>query len=283
MLHDKMVTLSKTAIGVIIASCIVVVAMLAAGIYFGVKNTNIAEETFVDQEVERLEMEKKKREDLYSTKRQGPSLPNSDVSGLYQLSRRVLVEDPHVEMISNFIKPHEIEEIIKLVDVRFKRSEVVNELTGVQEPDPARTSYSVYMAKGETPLVKELERRAAEVTGLPVENLECLQVVRYHYGQFYKPHYDYLPPTPDVMRNGQRKATLFVYLNTLPESETGGGTHFPELKMTIKPEAGGAAYWKNMTADGSTDPRTLHGGDTITQPDTVKYGMNFWFRTKPQQ
>ena len=277
-----MVTLTKTAIGLIIVTCIVVATMLAVGIYFGVKNTAIAEDTFVEQEMQRLEAEKKRREDMYNTGlRIGSGQASSSVAP--QLTRRLLIEDPPVEMISGFIKPDEIKTIIDLVDARFKRSEVVNEQTGVQEPDPARTSFSVYMKKAETALVKELERRAAEVTGLPEENLECLQVVRYHHGQFYKPHFDYLPNTPDVQQNGQRTATMFVYLNSLPENETGGGTHFPELKLTIKPEVGGAVFWKNMTPDGNTDPRTLHGGDTITQPDTVKYGMNFWFRTKSQQ
>ena len=118
---------------------------------------------------------------------------------------------------------------------------------------------------------------------MPVTFLEHLQLVRYKHGQFYKAHHDYLPLTPDVEHNGQRTITLFVYLNDLPADERGGGTHFPELRTTIKPSKGKAALWHNVRPDGSVDTRTLHSGESITGADTVKYGLNVWFRDRPQR
>jgi prolyl 4-hydroxylase len=191
--------------------------------------------------------------------------------------RRHVISSPKMEIIEQFISPSEIKELLDMVKHKFRRSEVVL-LNGSQIPDKDRTSFSVFLQKGETPLIKTLEQRASQATGIPLENLEPLQVVRYEHGQFYKPHFDYLPVTDAVRRNGQRKATVFVYLNDMPPQETGGGTHFPELNITIKPECGNAAFWMNQTPDGNVDPRTLHGGQTIERLETVKYGMNIWFR-----
>jgi len=197
-------------------------------------------------------------------------------------SRSMLSQSPQLETIALFLTEAEADAVIELASDRFQRSHVVEEKTGVQHPDPSRTSHSVYLKYGETPLVKEIEARAAAVANIPRENLERLQVVRYEFGQFYKSHFDYLPITDDVTMYGQRQATLFVYLNDLPTQETGGGTHFETLKKTIRPKKGTAAFWMNMTPDGNVDPRTLHGGETIQMPGTVKYGMNIWFRTKAQ-
>ena len=198
------------------------------------------------------------------------------------LTPLVLSTSPRLEVHPTFMSPQEAGAVIALANNRFNRSSVVQEGTGIQLADPARTSYSVYLAHGETPLIRQLEERAAALAGLPVSYLECLQVVRYQHGQFYKPHFDYLPETADVLDNGQRQVTLFAYLNDLPPEETGGGTHFPTLGKTVRPQCGAAAMWINVT-DGAVDPRTLHGGETIAFPATVKYGMNFWFRDRPQK
>ena len=197
-------------------------------------------------------------------------------------SPQILSTSPRLEVHTAFMSDAEAAEVLALTHNRFNRSSVVQEGTGIQLADPARTSYSVYLAHGETPLIRTLEGRAAALVGLPVQNLECLQVVRYQHGQFYKPHFDYLPVTADVQVNGQRQATLFAYLNDLPVEETGGGTYFPVLQQTVRPKLGNAALWMNV-ANGEVDPRTLHGGETIAHPSTVKHGMNFWFRDRPQK
>ena len=194
----------------------------------------------------------------------------------------VLSEDPVLRVHQKFMSAEEAAGVVTLAGDRFNRSVVVMEVTGTQVADPARTSYSVYLRHAETPLIHALEKRAAALLGMPVSWLECLQVVRYEHGQFYKPHYDYLPESPDVAANGQRQATVFAYLNDLPEEETGGGTHFPALGKTVRPKLGAAALWMNVR-DGKVNPRTLHGGEPVVLTGTVKYGMNFWFRDRPQK
>jgi prolyl 4-hydroxylase len=199
------------------------------------------------------------------------------------LKRNVISNSPILHVIENFLSPEEADQVIALAQGRFKPSEVVPEgNAGDQVVESARTSTSVYLVKSENPLIKSIEERAAKEANLPTSHLERLQVVRYEHGQFYKPHFDYLPVNYDTMTNGQRAVTIFVYLNTLPTEETGGGTHFPELNVTLKPKQGHAGFWHNMV-NGKEDPRVLHGGETIAHPSTVKYGLNIWFRDRPQR
>jgi len=198
------------------------------------------------------------------------------------VSRTTMSDSPILDVLDNFLSPQEAEEIIALANDRFARSAVVDPSTGTQKPDATRTSSTVFLDKSENELVRRIEERAAKAAGLPATFLERLQVTRYLHGQFYRPHFDYLPETPDVLANGQRAVTIFAYLADLPEEETGGATAFPKLGLKIRPKKGKAVLWHNMDHTGKVDPRTLHGGEEVLLPHSVKYGLNIWFRTKPQ-
>src|SRR5205085_1514242 len=136
----------------------------------------------------------------------------------------------------------------------------------------------------ENKLVKDIEQRLVMFSGYPLSHLEPLQVVRYQPGQQYTGHYDYFVPgaqgTKEALsRGGQRTITYFIYLNDLPEDETGGATFFPKLQIKFKPKTGTAVYFSNVLPNGKEDSRMLHGGEPPMK--SVKYGMNAWFRMKP--
>jgi prolyl 4-hydroxylase len=195
--------------------------------------------------------------------------------------RTTVSNDPIVDLITDFLTPDECDELVALADPKLKRSNVVCPTTGEYVPNPARTSESMYFEKGETPLIARIEAKAAAMANLPVEFLEGMQVVRYQHGQFYNHHFDYFPvDNKEIKTRGQRILTLFGYLNTLPQEETGGGTDFPSLKHTFKPLKGSAALWHNVDSKGVVDPRVLHAGQTINTPGAVKYGLNMWFRSQ---
>ena len=46
----------------------------------------------------------------------------------------------------------------------------------------------------------DIYNRAAEFCMRPVQNIEPIQMVRYTYGQFYKPHHDYLDTKIDLYK-----------------------------------------------------------------------------------
>jgi len=69
--------------------------------------------------------------------------------------------------------------------------------------------------------------------GIPVQNYEDVQLLKYEKGQYYSAHTDYIP----YRIEGPRIATLFMYLNNVTE---GGETAFRELGFNITPKKGKA-------------------------------------------
>lgn len=200
------------------------------------------------------------------------------------ITRTVLRESaPGIDLLTNFMGPDECAHVIALAHSRaFKPSTVVCERTGRNVANPSRTSWTVFLDRAQDPIIAAIEDRAALVSGVPRANFECLQVVKYEHGQFYKAHHDYIKQTKGVSHLGQRVVTLFVYLNDLPQEETGGGTVFPEAGVRIKPQRGAAALWYNVRPDGRVEPRTLHSGEALAHPTSIKYGLNIWGRGRPQ-
>lgn len=190
----------------------------------------------------------------------------------------LLSESPRVMMYHNLLSLPECQHLIELAEPRMARSTVQGK---VLEKSNERTSFTTNLLKGETKTVDKIEQRLVTLSAQPRTNMEPLQVVRYHPGQFYRPHYDYFPTgkvgTAEALkRGGQRTVTFFIYLNDLPASERGGGTRFPKLNLTVRPRAGTALFFCNLRPDGSEDDLTFHGGDPPER--SVKYGLNAWFR-----
>jgi prolyl 4-hydroxylase len=105
--------------------------------------------------------------------------------------------------------------------------------------------------------------------GIPLEQLEEPQIVRYQAGQEFSWHYDQVPP-PQLSNGGQRILTLLAYLNTLPE-QAGGETMFRDLKdvdgnvLSMRPVQGSVLLFFPADAQGQPNDRTLHKGQVVTQ------------------
>lgn len=138
---------------------------------------------------------------------------------------------------------------------------------------------------------------------------EHIQVVRYESAgqQMYEAHWDYFNPNqyrsqPDVvermdLRRRNRMATLFWYINTLPEG-SGGETFFPRAldgegnsitpwRMNYKdcnqgikypPVAGNAVLFYSMRPNGELEEHSMHGGCPVLKDE--KWGANLWLWSK---
>ena len=80
--------------------------------------------------------------------------------------------------------------------------------------------------------------------------------MRYHPGEFYKPHHDYYNACETWM-NGNRHFTFLIYLNDVDE---GGETGFPRLNISVTPTAYSALVFNDVLDNGEPDERTLHEG-----------------------
>ena len=120
---------------------------------------------------------------------------------------------------------------------------------------------SFNMAQSDLVLV-QLQARIAALMALDVQEMEPAMVLHYAPGQYFAPHCDGLDPSlvpqaREIARNGQRVATLLIYLN---DDYQDGDTDFPDLGWRFKGARGDALWFWNVDGAGRLDPRTRHAG-----------------------
>ena len=205
---------------------------------------------------------------------------------IHVFKTKPLHNEPDVTLIKNFLTEEECDYIINLGEPHIKKSEVCGK--NGSRPDKSRTSMTAHIGKkflrndNPDPVLTRILEKTNSYCGLPVENIEPIQLVRYEPGQYFKPHYDYLDTKVDMYRenvakNGQRKYTFFVYLTDVPKN-AGGTTYFPRLNKHFSGGKGDAIYWDNMGDNGKEDKRMLHSGTELKKGK--KYGLNIWVRDK---
>ena len=194
----------------------------------------------------------------------------------HQVRVLTTMKHPRVVVFGGLLTDAECHTLMAQAASRLVRSETVDNNTGDSEVNAARTSDGMFFERGETPLIKTLEQRIAELLRWPLENGEGLQILRYRPGAEYKPHHDYFDPihpgTPRILeRGGQRVGTLVMYLNT---PEGGGATTFPDVGLEVAPVRGNAVFFSYDRAHVST--KTLHGGAPVTAGE--KWVATKWLR-----
>lgn len=188
------------------------------------------------------------------------------------------LRDPLLVLLGNVLSPEECAALIAAARPRLERSLTVHTRTGGNELNVHRTSDGMFFERGESALLRTIEARLARLLHWPARNCEPLQVLHYHPGTQYEPHYDYFDPaepgTPAMLqRGGQRLATLVIYLDTPVQ---GGGTIFPDLGLEVTPRQGNAVFFRYDQPRPST--RTLHGGAPVLAGE--KWVATQWLRER---
>ena len=213
------------------------------------------------------------------------SFNNKEIKNRNDFEVEKLHSKPDIFLIKNFLTEEECDHIIKIGDPYIKPSEVCGQ--GGSKTHKSRTSMTAHIGKHflrgnnkDKVLLRVLEKSSI-YGGLPTENIEPIQLVRYQPGQYFNKHYDFLDRNnplyrKNIEKNGQRQQTFFVYLNDVPD-KLGGKTHFPRIGKTFQAKKGQAIFWNNMI-DGRDDKDTLHSGTELKEG--IKYGLNIWVREK---
>lgn len=209
----------------------------------------------------------------------GPDLTQSPTfvdAGDRQVEVWTVMKHPRVVVFGNVLADEECDQLIELAQPKLARSLTVDNQTGGDEVNSARTSDGMFFNRGENPLCERIERRLAAMVRWPYENGEGLQVLRYRHGAQYVPHYDYFDPaqpgTPRILqRGGQRVGTIVMYLRT---PERGGATIFPDVGLEVAPIKGSAVFFSYDRPH--PDTKTLHGGAPVTLGE--KYVATKWMR-----
>ena len=189
--------------------------------------------------------------------------------------QRVPVQDLDLFIVRGFLDPAACAALIERIDEKRRPSTIADDL-GIAN---FRTSETCDLDWRDS-VVGAVDRKIAELLGLPLESSEPLQGQRYAPGQEFKPHtdtfepggYDYYVHTAET---GQRTWTAMIYLN---EPEDGGATRFKAIRKTIQPETGKLLAWNNLLPDGHPNPATLHQGMKVRRG--TKYVLTKWFRER---
>lgn len=179
-----------------------------------------------------------------------------------------------IKEINGFLSQRECTDLIEMIEANNVRSSVVVGGTDRSEISETRTSSTSNLDTKNTNVIT-IHQKIADHLGLDLKKGEDLQGQKYEAGQFFKEHNDYFSGDAydkHCLFSGNRTFTFMIYLN---DDFEGGGTYFPKLETTIKPERGKAVIWEN-TIDGEPQPNTMHEGTTITKG--VKYIITSWWR-----
>jgi prolyl 4-hydroxylase len=182
-------------------------------------------------------------------------------SGTYNGVHFDLVRDasPRVLLLSDVLQPSERQQIIAEAISVMQRSEVVGQ-HGKGQVNSVRTSFGMFITSTIVAANEKLRSLVASLAGVPVENIEATQVLRYEPGQFYRAHPDYFweGQTEHLNRGGQRFATVLTWLNDV---ENGGETSFPQAQggaLSLKPRAGSSILFYNVKPTGEIDVTSMH-------------------------
>ncbi len=168
------------------------------------------------------------------------------------------------------------EECKQIMD--FVRDKLIDSETVGGKNSSVRNSQQCWVPKTTT-IAKPIYDKISQYFGIPVENAEDLQVVRYLPGQYYNEHHDSCCDGNDkclsfIQKGGQRKLTVIIYLNNDFED---GYTYFKNLNTIVKPPPGDAIVFYPLAADSNKcHPLALHAGMPVTSGE--KWIANIWFR-----
>ena len=189
--------------------------------------------------------------------------------------QRVPTRELELFIVRDFLDPPMCAAMIDRIDASRRPSTIADD-TGIAN---FRTSETCDLNSSDS-AVAEVERKIADLLGLPLDRGEPLQGQRYAPGQEFRPHTDTFNPGGydfflHTDRGGQRSWTAMIYLN---EPEDGGATRFKTIGKTVQPETGKLLTWNNLLPTGAPNPATLHQGMKVRRG--TKYVLTKWFRER---
>ena len=175
------------------------------------------------------------------------------------------------KIYENFITDRECKHILKTAENKYENSSLGGSSISKSNINLNIRSSSVCFLPKNDEIIKKIILRVCKLTKTNFENVEDLQVVKYHKNGFYKPHYD-----SDIKKKSEdisfRVLTFLLYLN---DDYIGGQTKFPKLNFTVQPKKNSALLFHNLDDSKQYfNEYSLHGGLPIKEG--IKYVANIW-------
>ncbi|GFR44544.1 hypothetical protein Agub_g5815 [Astrephomene gubernaculifera] len=235
------------------------------------------------------------RGETYSGQQPPPAVSDPEVGWIETISWA-----PRAFIYHNFLAPEECDHLISLAKPKLERSQVVGPPN--QTIDPIRTSFSASIGYGATPIVKSIEERISRWTHLPISHQEPMEVLRYVHGQKYDAHWDWFDKSEYNEREGNRLATVLMYLSDVPRS-AGGETAFPlgvpidearqgvegrgysecagRSGIAVRPRKGDVLLFWDLEPDGQQPDRHNLHASCPTFAGGTKWTATKWIHNRP--
>ena len=200
----------------------------------------------------------------------------------------IVSSEPPLIVIHDFLPAETCDELIEQAK---NTGDMQRSKTGVEgKTCERRTSTTVWLKDHQCPgPLRCIADKVAMISGLPPQNMENLQVVRYEASQSFQLHTDHQDEFNDLERRG-RLATCLIYL---AEPSGGGETWFPGIDpsnedLVITTTKGSAVFFFNTVerpgCEGyspemflHTDTRLKHAGLPVADDSTSeKWICNRW-------
>lgn len=178
--------------------------------------------------------------------------------------------EPHeVKLLNDFVTKEECQYMIE----HYAAAVTPSPMFGMLYNDTRTSSSTVCYVND--PVVMAITQRVADKCGMPIQNIEGVQFLRYLKGEQYKFHHDYFVCGEPY----QRIHTFLVYLNDLGGTEQGGATCFYHYGLRVYPQTGRTLWFRDAHDDGTVIPESLHSGEPVLS-ETPKYALNIWVQDR---
>jgi 2OG-Fe(II) oxygenase superfamily len=197
-------------------------------------------------------------------------------------ARKAAIESPYPIYFEEFLSSEECCDIRRELKFTLWRPSLIRKK---QEDGAYRNVLSVPFRLSETATqdwfsdrlrskLAQVEDRLNELIEFHPKCLESWQATTYARNGYLNYHLDsgYWEDHPA----GDRLLTILIYLTT---PQTGGGTHFRALDISIKARAGRLVVWNNLLPHGGADHRMLHSGEPLVEGEKIT--LVTWVRQKP--
>lgn len=188
----------------------------------------------------------------------------------------LLSESPRILVVDDVASAEECEHMIGLAAGKLTPAQVLTSDGEQKQNMLRRTADIAWVYTDQTPVVKQLVARVAEIAELPAKTCERIQVVHYEAGGQHSQHidaYEYGVDDQSLRIAGQRLKTGLLYLAA---PNKGGATSFPKAKAKVKAKPGRLALF-DLVIPGTTEPDfdAMHAGTPVWSGE--KWACNFWF------
>ncbi|TAM48958.1 MAG: 2-oxoglutarate-dependent dioxygenase [Paraburkholderia sp.] len=186
-------------------------------------------------------------------------------------------------LLEGFLTDAECDALVELSSGTLEPARVVSAVTRAESFTTARIGHVGLLFGAEHDLIKRIETRIEALTRWPRSHFQPMQLSYYGMGDGFKLHHDFFDPAipayhDALKRQGQRLATLIVYLNDCAGS---GNTVFPSLDgLFVAPQKGNALFFSYAGTATHPDRRLLHGSTPVSAGH--KWIATTWLCAQPQ-